>query len=149
MELFGWSFTYSDDKRITISQPALVHATLTNARMKHCNGPLMPYNHMESLHPSEPNDTHCFDTIEHYPQLVGDLRYLADCQRPDLEYAKDKIGCATQSPTTRQWRAMKAALRYLIKRLKKALHSQPTQPDSPVWHYHKDMRTKASGSGPH
>lgn len=54
-----------------------------------------------------------YDTEKKYPQLGGDLRYMADRTKPDLRFISGKLGCAMHRPTAPHWLAMKAVMRYI------------------------------------
>lgn len=58
--------------------------------------------------------TYFSGTIDHYRQLVGNLRYFAGSTRSYFSSVTGEIGCATHSPTTRQLLGMKSVLRYLL-----------------------------------
>lgn len=112
-EFLGWTVTRRTDGAIKLSQPSLVQTTIENANMAAANGRCTPYGTTEELHPPVASDQKMPDTIDKYRQLVGDLRYLADCTRPDLTYITGKLGAAAHSPTHRHWVALKAVIRYL------------------------------------
>lgn len=48
-----------------------------------------------------------------YRNIIGDLRYLADCTRPDLSYIFGRRGTEIDKPTATHYKMMKATLRNL------------------------------------
>lgn len=70
--------------------------------MKQC-----PYLSVTELNSATDEDKLMPNTMEKYQKLIGDLRYLNDNTRPDVEYVTDKLVDATKCPTKRHWEALK------------------------------------------
>lgn len=50
--------------------------------------------------------------IETYQRLEGNLRYLADCTRPDLTFTVGMLGAGNHAPTVRHWNMLKETVRF-------------------------------------
>src|SRR5579859_1559333 len=48
-----------------------------------------------------------------YAKLVGELQYIANCTRPDISYAVNRLAAYTANPSLQHWGAAKRLLRYL------------------------------------
>ena len=48
-----------------------------------------------------------------YRQILGELRWIADCTRPDITFAVSKLAVAMMKPTKRHWHLLKYLLRVL------------------------------------
>lgn len=83
---------------------------MTNALGRHMN-----YHFDIQLHPPTENDTPLSEVAETYRQLVGDLHYIVDNTRLDLDYVTGKVGTAKNQPTTRNLHAIKSTISYLIR----------------------------------
>lgn len=44
---------------------------------------------------------------------MGELRYIADCTRPDIAFIVNRLTAATHNPTNRHWLHLKRFMRYL------------------------------------
>lgn len=110
----GWTISFPSDGRIVISQPSLVLTTIINASIASINGRKTPYSYGEYLQPPMPHDKPLPSTAPKFRKSVGDLRYLCDSTRPDLYFITGILGRAMHLPTTRNWRKIKAVIRYLI-----------------------------------
>lgn len=98
-QFWVWQVTYPAEGSIRISQPQLVNTTIANALMTKSNSNCTPYQDTTFLHVSTDDDTHIPHKIEKYLQVVGVLRYLADCTHPDFSYITSWLGTASHSPT--------------------------------------------------
>lgn len=109
----GCYFHYSQNGDITISQTLLVEQTLADAGMEQCNSKRTPYPDGIAYHQPSDEDTAQPRTKTKYKQLVVELRFLADCTRPDIAYVVGRLGTAAANPTNRHWSILKETLRYL------------------------------------
>jgi hypothetical protein len=48
-----------------------------------------------------------------YAQLLGELQFIANCTRPDIAYAANKLAAYTANPSLEHYSALKRMLRYL------------------------------------
>lgn len=112
-EFLGSSFTFNNDGSISLRQPKIVQTTIQNTDMATENGRLTPYNKTEELQTPREIDYHMNVTKDKYRQLVGDLRYLADWTRPDLELITSKLANYLPPSTHRNWMSLEAVNRYL------------------------------------
>lgn len=106
----GCHFHYKLNGTIALSQLVHIDKTLNDAGMLRANGKHTPYPNNTSYHPPTPQDIELPERQENYMQLVGDLRYIADCTRPDLAYIFGLLGAALSRPTVRHWNMLKATL---------------------------------------
>lgn len=111
----GWHFHYGADGGIAISEHLLIGKTLQDDDVMNANGRQTPYLPNIEYLPPTPDETFVVDTKQKYKQLVGDFRYIADCTRPEISYFVGRPGAALTTPTTRYWRILKAALKYIAK----------------------------------
>ena len=49
-----------------------------------------------------------------YASIIGSLRYVSDCTRPDIAYAVGVLGRFTRKPGDEHWHAITRVMRYLI-----------------------------------
>ena len=57
--------------------------------------------------------TNQFRTLQTRSKIVGELRYITDCTRPNFNFYVNKLSGAMHSPTRRHWLFLKNTLRYL------------------------------------
>jgi hypothetical protein len=100
-----------DDNSITISQQKYVENLLRKEGMADANPVGMPLDPHVKLAPNpesnEPNRSNS------YAKLLGELQYLANCTRPDISYAVNRLGAYTANPSLQHYGALKRILRYL------------------------------------
>lgn len=81
--------------------------------MTGCNAKQTPYVDGAAHHAPAPDDEYKPGTETKFKQLIGELRYLADCTRLDLSFIVGRLGAAEPQPTARHWQLLKATMRYL------------------------------------
>ena len=109
--ILGWKVTQSQSG-ITISQPGYISSLLEKYRhttAKPSPSPIASELLAPNNRDSKPLDTSLYD----YTGLIGSLRYLADCTRPDISYIVGFLGRYSRCPTTHHWLAALRVLRYL------------------------------------
>lgn len=109
----GWTITRTADNALHVSQPDYITSVLTSMRMLECNPRKTPYEHKAKLHAPTDADVQLQDIHEFYQKIIGDLRYITDCTRPDIAFAVNSLSAATHKPTTRHWSCLKFLIRYL------------------------------------
>lgn len=109
----GWYFNYGPDGTIALSQRLLVDNTLADADMVQINGKRTLYSKDEKYHAPSETEIMLPEKASQYKTIIGDLRYLADCTRPDLTYVVGRLGAAMDKPTARHWKILKSVLRYI------------------------------------
>lgn len=87
----GWYFHYDHNGDIGLSQKILVDKTLADAGMEQGNPKYKPYLDGVDYHATPDEDEDMSHTAPKFKQLVGDLRYLADCTRPDISYVVGRL----------------------------------------------------------
>ncbi|KAK2408198.1 hypothetical protein QL285_043729 [Trifolium repens] len=59
-----------------------------------------------------------------YASIIGSLRYVTDCTRPDIAYAVGQLCRFTSRPGNEHWQAINRVMRYLKKTMNLGLHYQ-------------------------
>ncbi|CDF40005.1 unnamed protein product [Chondrus crispus] len=111
-----------------------------------------PYLDGASIDPPNPNEPQDHTITEPFRAALGEIRYNADCTRPDLAFATAALARATNKPTTHHWQAMKRTVRYLLATTKHDLFFPSTSTKSPLLAYSdadfaNDQLTRKSFSG--
>ncbi|CDF32156.1 unnamed protein product [Chondrus crispus] len=73
-----------------------------------------PYADGATVDPPRPAETPDNTISERYRKALGEIRYIADCTRPDISYATAALARATHCPTQRHWNFLKRTVRYLL-----------------------------------
>lgn len=81
--------------------------------MLYVNGKASTYPKDESYHAATAADVKLTETKDKYRKLVSNLRYLAECTRPDLSYVVGRLGAAMDQLIARNWKNIRATMRYL------------------------------------
>ena len=109
----GWKIALGKDGAVHISQPSYIDAALEHARMTEANGKDTPHASGVKYHPATFDDK----TVPHltgtFQNIVGELRYITDCTRPDINFYVNKLSAAMHNPTRRHWLILINTLRYL------------------------------------
>lgn len=50
-----------------------------------------------------------------YREALGAIQYLANCYRPDIQFATNFLSRFSQHPTTKHWTAVKRLIKYIYK----------------------------------
>ena len=109
--ILGWKVTHSKEG-ILISQPAYIDSLLERFRLtesKTFNSPIASELISAGNNTDSPLDTTKFD----YKALIGSLRYVTDCTRPDIAFIVGFLGRFSNAPTNHHWKAALRVLRYL------------------------------------
>ena len=110
----GWTITRAINGDIRITQPEYVSTVLDTLGLAGANPRSTPCNHGQDVGPPTPADTLMDDDhAEKYRKAVGELRWLADCTRPDIAFIVGKLAAAIATPTQRHWSILKQTARYL------------------------------------
>ena len=72
-----------------------------------------PYTGDQAWHGPNPDDKLIPNLTGHYQSIVGELRYVADCTRPDITFAVNRLAAAIHNLTRRHWIHMKEMVQYL------------------------------------
>ena len=94
---------------ITLSQPHYVEKVLNKYYSSECKPVNTPYDSSLKL---TKNGGDSVSQLK-YSQVIGSLRYLADCTRPDIAYVVGKLSRYTHNPSGIHWHALERVLRYL------------------------------------
>lgn len=82
--------------------------------MSNANSKITPYLDKAKYHAPEEHETDLEHTAPKYKKIVGELRYLVDCNRPDTTFMVGRLGSAASKPTIRHWNIMRAIMWYLV-----------------------------------
>ena len=112
--ILQWKITRKHNQ-LTINQPAYIDKILHEYGMDQSKPTKTPYDYGSTLtKQQQPGEQPL--TAEHtkqYKSIVGSLRYLANCTRPDIGYITGQLGRYVSAPTHRHLKAVKRVLRYL------------------------------------
>lgn len=108
----GWDISQSDKGGLIISQGQYITHILEKHGMHNSNARTAPACHRQTNHSDTSSKLSIEDTTA-FQSLVGDLRYLADCTRPDIAHIAAELARSMQSPTKAQMQRAKGVLRYL------------------------------------
>ena len=110
----GWKVTRDKHGSIHLSQPNYAKSLVETMALHQANPRSTLYNPGQDIH--APNDEDEFigsEQAEVYRKAVGELRYLADCTRPDLAFIASKLASTIARPTKRHWGILKLTTRYV------------------------------------
>ena len=133
--ILQWKITRNRNT-ITINQPACIDKSLNEQGMANCKPtatPCAPGTVLANKTATDPDLKK--EQHQHYQQLVGSLRYLADSTRPDIACITGQLGRHSANPTTRHQQAAKRVLRYLQGTRKHGITYGPTPS---LLHSHSD-----------
>ena len=91
----------------SLTQERYTEDVLTRFQMNNSKAALTPAT-KETI-----DETALLSSNEEYMQAIGSLIYLTTCTRPDIAYAVSKVAEKMQTPTTKDWIAVKRIFRYL------------------------------------
>lgn len=77
--------------------------TIFNAQIPHVKGRNKPYNHAVDIRVPDDDEIDLPHIERKYRQLVGDIQYLSDRTRPDLEFETEGLAMASHRPTFRHY----------------------------------------------
>ncbi|XP_055590100.1 uncharacterized protein LOC129742249 [Uranotaenia lowii] len=98
-----------------LDQEAYIGTVLNRFNMNDAKPATTPMNSGEKLtkEPTpKPEDAEQLKKIP-YQEAVGSLMYLAQCTRPDILFAVNKLSRFNTNPSLKHWEAVKHLLRYL------------------------------------
>ena len=101
---------------LTLTQQKLVDDILQKFEMVDCkpiSTPMtVPCKLSTNDSPMSIEEEHIMKTLP-YRQILGSIRYLVSCTRPDLSYCAGFLSRFMQNPGLAHWQALKRVLRYL------------------------------------
>ena len=77
------------------------------------NGKDTPHANGVKYHAAAFDDKPVPHLADTFKNVVGELRYITDCTRPDINLYVNKLSDAMNNPTRRHWLILKNTLRYL------------------------------------
>lgn len=134
----GWRIQKLTGDGINTSLPNCADTALKMLRMTDCNGKSTSYAVGTHYHDPDDNDKRIPPRKANYQQVLGELRYLAECTRPDITFVVNRISCANHGPTMLHWHILKQLLRIVQakKKLRANLSSHTPSADKPhnnIW----------------
>jgi hypothetical protein len=109
-KIVGIEITQTDDA-ITISQKMYINSILEREGLSGINSVTTPLDPNIKLEPNpdggEGNRSNSF------ARLLGELQFLANCTRPDIAFAVNRLASYTANPSLQHVTAVKRILRYL------------------------------------
>jgi hypothetical protein len=109
-KIIGIEITFKDNS-ITISQSKYIESILKREGLEDANSmamPMDPHIKLESNPENhEPNRSNTF------AQRLGELSFLANCTRPDIIYAVNRLAAYTANPSIQHYTALKRIFWYL------------------------------------
>lgn len=108
----GWKIERSAS-RLKLSQPELAQAVVDSANMTNCNSAPTPYYNKTDLSKRFEHEEALDLKVYPYRHILGMLRHLADCTRPDLAFIVGVLAESQADPALRHWQAIKRVLRYV------------------------------------
>lgn len=91
----------------------IFHRHSLQSGLDQANRKLTPYYDGLGLHGPTNDDVSRPDLLDVFRTVAGDMKYLADWTRPDLEFIFSRLGGATHAPTELHWIILKEAVRYV------------------------------------
>lgn len=92
----------------------MARSIITNANMFNAKPIESLYSDGIDLSSPSESDQIYLSIATHYRETVGELRYLTDSTRPDLQFYTNCLARANHKPTIRHWKLLKRLVRYLI-----------------------------------
>ena len=101
---------------LSISKKKLIDDILRKYEMQECKPISTPMTVPCKLSiddsPSTQTEVQFMETIP-YRQILGSIRYLVSCTRPDLSFSAGYLSRFMQNPGVKHWEALKRVMRYL------------------------------------
>ena len=100
--------------QIKLRQKSYIETILKQYKLDHkhtCRTPMMIEHNLSPRSSTEPRQD--ADAIKHYMSLVGGLRYVADCTRPDVAYCTGQLARYLSDPAKEHFAAAKQCYLYL------------------------------------
>lgn len=109
----GWKITLDGLGPIYASQPILVDKSIATAGLTDATTRTSPLPKHTSVHPLDSATPLTTTQQLTFKSSLGDLRYLADCTRPDISFATSHLARHTHAPSTHHYQLLKHVLQYL------------------------------------
>ena len=95
------------EEGIKLSQEQLVKRLLSDHGMSDCNPVKAPLAQDAKV------NAHAWTDVSAYRSIVGTVRFLESCTRPDISFAANYLSRRMEGPCVQDWEAAKHVLRYL------------------------------------
>jgi hypothetical protein len=109
-KIVGIEITQTSDS-ITISQKMYIKTILEREGLGEINSVSTPLDPNIKLEPNP--DGNEGNRSNSFARLLGELQYLANCTRPDITFAVNRLASYTANPSLQHFAAVKRILRYL------------------------------------
>jgi hypothetical protein len=109
-KIVGIEITQTEDS-IKISQKVYIKSILEREGLSGINSVATPLDPNIKLEPNP--DENEGNRSNSFAQLLGELQYLANCTRPDIAFAVNRLASYTANPGLQHFAAVKRILRYL------------------------------------
>ena len=109
----GWKITFEAPGSAHLSQPHYIDEAFRMMRLEDANGRDTPHVEGYHYHGPDTDDITILQQKAKYQETLGELRYIADCTRPDIKFYVNRLSCAAHKPTKRHWAIMKNLQKYL------------------------------------
>ena len=109
-KIVGIEITQTGDK-ITISQKIYINAILEREGLSGINSVTTPLDPNVKLEPNP--DGNEGNRSNSFARVLGELQFLANCTRPDIAFAVNRLASYTANPSLQHFAALKHVLRYL------------------------------------
>ena len=143
------------ESKITIDQELYIKQVLEKFGMTNCKPVTTPMNASEKISKEDsPQSEEEKDYMKNVPyqEAIGSLMYLAQCTRPDIIYAVNKLSRYNTNPGPKHWSAVKHLMRYLCGTASNKLEYKKTNEESKVvgfvdsdWASESDDRKSTTG----
>ena len=108
----NWHITQTP-QGVHIAQPHIIRSVVSKTNMTDAKPIERLYSDGIDLSPPGPDEPQD-DTIRTtYREVIGELRYLTDCTRPELQFFINALARASHKPTQRHWKHLKRLIRFL------------------------------------
>jgi hypothetical protein len=109
-KIVGIEITQTSDS-ITLSQKIYIKSILEREGLSDINSVSTPLDSNIKLEPNP--DGNEGNRSNSFARLLGELQYLANCTRPDIAFAVNRLASYTANPSLQHFAAVKRILRYL------------------------------------
>ena len=113
----NWRIQRYRDGAIHISQPHTIKAILSKHQLADCNPKPTPYAESKISETHDASKPLPEEKTTTFRQTIGELRYISDSTRPDIDHSVSRLAASMQKPTHHNW----GRLRYLLKYLKETV----------------------------
>ena len=109
-KIVGIEITQSEDSS-KIAQKVYINSILERESLSRINSVATPLDSNIRLEPNP--DGNEGNRSNSFARLLGELQYLANCTRPDIAFAVNRLASYTANPSLQHFAAVKRILRYL------------------------------------